>query len=333
MGTKTKCKVYARDALSNLGQYLEQVRKLGTKKLFECKISLDGLEKAIHLLDKNDREIIEKFWGLTGGTNHSKKMKLGNRRDLAYMQMMRKALLSFAQLTKLDFVIMYDESIKDLINYIMPKINKDGMEDISDFECVKYLVAFFVLIENGPKMSFEEDLMTVETKIDKSCYMDEYEALNELGMELKEFPEHSISFGLVKSVFDMMDVKDTIAVKQNFGIKFDDLVRPSEIENINTFAQIRAFKERIFQYGAWEVTCNLVLGRDVALQEFAKKFNMLRKDWSRISEFKTSQKTLQTSTETRTLDVYTIGELEFTDPYEIMFLYLERDFIECKVCA
>ena len=47
-------------------------------------------------------------------------------------------------------------------------------------EAVKYLIAFLIVIENGPKMSFEQDTMQVRTNVDQLCYMDEYEALNEM---------------------------------------------------------------------------------------------------------------------------------------------------------
>lgn len=327
MGTKKNVKEYIPEAIKNLGEYLEKVRLEGSKKLEKTRVNLEGLKKAIWALPKEDRENIEKFWGLTGGPNHSKKIAHLNIKDVAYIQMRNKALQSFSKLDKLDLASMYDESVQTLTNLVIKKVNKNGLPDISDMECVKYLIAFFILVENGPKMSFEKDLMQVDTRVDKMCYVDEYEALNELAKELKEFPDNSINLGLVKSVLESLDFKDCVVIQKSFGMESTDTFRSDEIQILDTFSRIRAFKEKVFGYGAWEVTCGLVLGYDVNLKEFWKAIDILRKDWSKMDDFKTSQKNLQTVSETRTLNVYSIGGLEFTDPYEVMVLYLERNLI------
>lgn len=340
MGKKNKVKEYVPEALKSLETFLENVRQQGSKKMLKSRTNLNGLQKAIMLLPKEHRENIEKFWGLTGGPNHSKRMSCRGVKDMAYFEMMNKSIKSLEHLRKLDYTSIYDESVYTLINLINQKLNKDGISGVSDLECAKYLLAFFVVVQNGPKMSFEIDLMTVETKVDKLCYLDEYEALHQVCQELKDVPDHSINMGLVKSIFDMMDLKDCVAIQKSFGIDFTRHFGPDETEilnafqsdkteDIHTFGQIRSFKERAFEYGAWDVTYQLIIGSPVELEEFMKKIEILHRDWSKISDFKTSQKNLRTSSSTRTLDVYSIGGLEFTDPYEVMFLYLERNLIAC----
>ena len=278
-------------------------------------------------MPKNDRQNIEKFWGLTGGPNHSKKMRHFDGKDVAYIQMMRQGVASAIQLMRLDYVAMYDEALQDLVQFAISKINKDGCEDMSDLDCVKYLVTFLVLVENGPKMSFEKDLMAVETKVDTIYHLDEYKAFSELCEELKAFAEKSINLSLIKGLFEMWDLKDCMTVQKSFGIQFYDSIHLDEIETLSTFGQIRAFKERVFEHGAWDVTCELVMGYDVKLDDFMEAIPALHRDWSKIEDFKTCEKKLNTSRETRTLNVYSIGGLEFTDPYEVMFLYLELNHI------
>ena len=63
------------------------------------------------------------------------------------------------------------------------------------------------------------------------------------------------------------------------------------------------------------------------LEEFKKNLDEIRKDWSKIEKFKCGQKELRTTGELRKLNVYNIGGLEFTDIYEVMFLYVERNVI------
>lgn len=331
MGKNKNTQAYAPEAFQLLGTYMETLRQKGAKKVFKTKVNLEGLKKAMMTLNREDRETIEKFWGLTGGTNHSK--RLTSAKDVAFIQMRDKACQALSQLSKLDNARMYDESVDTLVEIIGKKINMYGFENISQFEAVKYLMAFLILIENGPKMSFEQDLMKVETKVDRFCYLDEYEALYEMYEVLKDHTDQSINFGLVKSTFDMMDVQDCAIIQKSFGLEVEDCFKSKNEDILDTFGKIRAFKERIFPYGAWDVTCMLVLGNSVEMEEFARAVRKLHRNWSRIAEYKTSQKVLKTSTETRNLDVYSFGDLEFTDPYEVMFLYLEREFIASKVVA
>ena len=333
MGKNKNTKEYVPEAFKLFGIYLENLRQQGAKKVLKSKINLEGLKKAMMTLSRGDRETIEKFWGLTGGANHSKKLTSFTAKDVAFIQMRDKACQALSKLNKLDAARMYDETVDMLVGIVGRKINMHGFADISELEAVKYLMAFLIVVENGPKMSFEQNLMQVETKVDKFCYLDEYEALNEMCQSLKEHPERSINFGLVKSTFDMMDVQDCVLIQKSFGLEVEEGFNSKEMDLLDTFAKIRAFKERIFEYGAWDVTCKLVLGYSVELGEFVKAVSKLHRNWSKMADFKTSQKSLRTFSETRNLDVYSFGELEFTDPYEVMFLYLEREFIVPKFVA
>lgn len=327
MGKNKKIKVYNLEALKSLREYLNTIRKDGANKIANTRINLEGLQEAVTHLPKNDRENVEKFWGLTGGVNHSKKMRKVAGKDVAYIKMMRQAAKSAIQLTKLDYVAMYDEALQRLVEFAISKINKEGCEHMSDLQCVKYLVAYIALVENGPKMSFEKDLLIVESKGDEIYYLDEYKAFVGICEALLDFSEKSIKISLIKDLLEMWDFKDCMAIQKNFGIQFCEAMHIDEAEDLRTFGQIRTFKERVFEHGAWNVTCELIMGDDVKIDEFMEIIPELQRDWSKIANFKTCEKKLNTSKETRTLNVYSIGGLEFTDPYEIMFLYLERNHI------
>lgn len=322
MGKNKKDKAYIPEAFKSFGLYLQNLRKKGTPKLLETKVNLLGLEKAMYLLPREDRETIEKFWGLTGGTNHSKKLTSFTAKDVAFIQMRDKACRALSKLNILDTARMYDDTVDTLVEIINRKLNMSGCTEITEMEAAKYLMAFLIVIENGPKMTFEQDPMQVRTNVDRLCYMDEYEALNEMCQALQSHPDHSINFWIVKNTFEMMDVKDCVIVQKSFGIKTDADFNSKELELIDTFSKIRHFKERVFQYGGWDVTCQLVLGFDIDMKKFAEDVSRLCRDWSKMTNFKKSQKSLKTTSETRILDVYEIGGLEFTDPYEVMCLYL-----------
>lgn len=329
---KTKVNTYVQSALENFRKYLVQERKRGGGAQFEeSQINLEGLEKAIRSMSRDDREYVEKFWGLTGGVNHSEKMWNPDRKNVAFINLRERAHISVRKLSRLEYVKMYYNCLDSLVEAVTKKINKQGYSHISDFECVKYLMYYLVIVENGPKMSFEQDPMAVETKVDKMCYLDEYQALHEMCEAVKEFQDQSIKFCLIANMLEMMDLRDSITIRQNFGIEIpkDDLklFRPNEIESIQTFGQIRDFKERVFGYGPWKVTCGLILGEKVEIEAFGQEIMTFCRDWANIEKYKSGQMKLKTSKELRILDIYNIGGLEFTDTYEIEFLYLMHQFI------
>lgn len=303
----------------------------GGKTLF--KVNFDCLENAVRNLPREDRKNVEKFWGLTGGPNHSRKLGISN--DIAFIQMRDVAISSMKKLFDLDYVFMYDEHLKAIVGQLMKKIKKDGIQ-ISDLDAIKYLLMFLVVLQNGPKMSFEEDPMSIDTACKDNFMFDEYAVIERAYKKLKDWPDNCISLKLIKGMLEMLDFKDILSVQKSFGIPIPKEAiligyRYEEIETILSFGQMRNFKERVFSFGDWEVTTSLIFGNkdgEIKLGKFAECLNEIRKDWSKIAKFKTGQKKLRTSREIRTLDVYNIGGLEFTDIYEVMFLYLERNYID-----
>ena len=108
MGNK-KQKGYVSEALKSLAKCLQDWRRDRTSKLGTpaFTVKLEGLEKAIKALPKNDRENIEKFWGLTGGVNHSKKIGILKLYDTAFNEMRRAAMDSISLLNEIDSLCLY----------------------------------------------------------------------------------------------------------------------------------------------------------------------------------------------------------------------------------
>lgn len=338
---KQRTKAYELEALENLGVTLAKASPpIGENEFPPIKANSDGLEKAIRMLPKKDRENVEKFWGLTGGTNHSKKVGLFTSKDIAYQEMFNKAIKSMRKLYSISFLDMYDDNLKFFIYRLSRKVKNNAIYDISNLEVIKYIVMFFIFIWNGPRMSYEDDSMSIDSEDYGDSTCDEYAMLKDACLILDNYPEGSFNLQLLISFIEMLDYQDMLVLKKSMGFdisedcsKLDGVLdgvtlSPNEIECVNTFDKIRSFKEKIFGYGAWEVTNNLIVGNTVELQAFMNELNKVHRNWSKIEEYKAGQKRIRTSSEIRTLDVYNIGGLEFTDPNEICFLYLTLDFIE-----
>ena len=261
--------------------------------------------------------------------------------------MANTAIVSLRKMFTLEYLMIYDSTVSNLIQGINEKVNKEGIE-ISDSDVTKFLMAFFIYLDNGPKMSFEEDPMKMDNDLKPAFWFDEYEVLMQMHEEFSRYADKSVNIRLLLSLFKTMDFAEMLEIKKSVGMEignyFDNLqvitmnvgmetitdFKPEEVEIVRTVVDIRNLKERAFPFGAWDVVSGLILGKDdnkAKLKEFFEKLSTIGNDWTKISNFKNGQKQLLTSEGIRTLDIYNIGGLEFTDIGEIMFLYLERNNI------
>lgn len=334
MRVNKKVEAYIPENLEKFKNDLLIIRKNSdSKRLYKPCLDLMGLQEAIQKLPNDKQEKIERFWGLTGGMNHSKRLRKDNSKDIAYIKLCNEAINAAEELQTLDFLRLYDENVSKQIDSIVRKVNRSGIE-ISDSECVKYIIAFFVYLNNGPKMSFEDE-MDIDTNLDETFLLDEIETLSEIYEEISQYPDNTINLKILVDFLEMMDFQDILAIKKSMRIEIpsDSLPKKMKLEDVDVarnVLSIRKLKEKAFPYGAWNVTTELIVGGEKSqknLANFMKELDSIRKDWSKIADFWDGEKKLKTTSQTRTLNVYKIGGLEFTDVYEVMFLYLERNLI------
>lgn len=330
---KNASKAYIPENLEYFARSLIRIRGTLENGGFNA-IDLNGLQRAVIQLPRQDRKNIEHFWGLTGGINHSKKSSTISSNDIAFVRMRNEAADSLNKLFRLDSLYLYDKKLMNLVEQLAKKIDKCNI-NISDIDAIKYLLAFLVFLQNGPKLPFENDSMSIDTKINGDFIFDEYSIIKNSLDEFQDLPDGSINLKLIQYMLDMLDIRDKIIIKKCFCIKISKEEIPEgfdviDIEPIYTLTEIRNFKERVFSYGNWVVSDNLVFNDSVTrnmLEAFMNHLNVIRKDWSKIAEFKIAQTLLRTPHELRALDVYDIGGLRFTDIYEVMFLYIARNII------
>lgn len=332
MGKKVS-KAYIPENLEYFARSLVRVRGSLENGGFNS-IDLAGLQNAVILLPRQDRKNIEHFWGLTGGINHSKRISSLNSNDIAFIKMRNEAADSLNKLFRLDSLYLYDTRFKGLVERLAKKINTCGIK-ISNVDAIKYLLTFLVILQNGPKLPFENDPMSINTKNNEDFIFDEYAIIKNALVEFEALPDNSINLKLIQNMLDMLDVKDKLSIKKSFCIQISKKELPenfddAEIETTYTLGEVRYFKERIFPYGNWDVSNDLILGSTHVFEKldvFMNCLSVIRRDWSKITDFKIGQTQLRTPHELRTLDVYDIGGLKFTDIYEVMFLYTSRNII------
>lgn len=315
-----KPKGYNQENLRYLGECMRKIRQpIKGGNIPPMEVELSGLEKALQLLSKESRKKVEQFWGLYGGINHSK--KLGIHLDQAFKKLTSEALNALREMFKLIYIVCFDHNARALVKKIAEKVDK-GSDEISDLEAVQYLMAFFTFLCNGPKMVFEQNQLEIDTQ-DSDAMLDALGMLRKSWKTVREIPNNSIKFELLKELLDMLDLNDSNIIKKSMGLP---IAKSENIKGLQTFEEIRDFKEKLFPYGPWDVTEVLILGNfegDVKLEDFMEELNKIKNDWSKIASYATGETMqLRTAHEMRTLEIYSIGGLRFTDIYEVMFLYI-----------
>ena len=327
---KRQVEQYDSAALTYLGAQLKASRKeIEEGSLIKLNISLTKLEEAVKMLPKKEREILEKYWGLIPGTPvraHDKKFQEAISKDASKMLMAKSAFRAMMTLSSLDYVCIYDAGASVLIDNIAGKVDKRGVE-MSNLDIVKYLVIFLVFIADGPKMIYEEQLEGLTDEQEKIAGFDLYTFMQiTWNAIIKDMEDESINLNLFLKMLDMFDCKDVAYMKKYVGLPLHPDYQRVELEPLESFFEIRNFKEKMFPYGAWDVTSALIFYQgiqEVKLDKFAKKISGLkRSNWAKLEDYKGASKGIMTSKGIVELPTYKIGGMDFTDTYEVQFLCL-----------
>lgn len=324
---------YDKGALRDLGTAMCKIRRPQEGGVIpRLTIDLQGLERAIRSINRENRERIEKFWGLNGGTNFSKK-PIGSK-DIALENMQRNALLAIREIFSMDYMFLYDMKFQKLIEDIGKKVKKP--EGVDDFMACKWILAYCIFFCNGPKMLYEPDLSELDNA-DEHLVFDDYAILENFWARTKNLPEGSISFELMEHIMTMLDIKDRRAIKKSLSIEVEKEEQGDKFEEtriLKTFAEIRKFKEEMFPLGPWLVTESIILGGHKMgnPEEFRTFMEELNKIWLsnwNVEPYKTDDTIrVRTSHGERVLPVYMIANQAITDVTELMVLHLAARIME-----
>ncbi len=320
MGKKRNSGRYDQTNLDVLIDFIKVIRT--PYKQSSIAISNVELEATIKGLPNRERKCVETFFGLVPGTiNHYQCQKYN---ELAYQNMANAAFAVLKKLGTLEYLEKYSRTVRKAITRLTSKVDSTGIF-LSKVEQAQYLILLAMILDAGPKMSFDAD--SPSNDVDSKMF-DDYAVVVELNRILDECPNTSINLRLLIEVLEMFDLKDVAVMKKTVNLRVAE--NPQEpIVPLKNIGEIRKFKERIFPYGAWNLVTDLILGSKEnldfsALGEDLEKF---RKDWD-LQRFNSGNVcVLDTSTGQRTLNIYTIGGFNFTDPYEVMFLCVSRNIL------
>ena len=177
-------------------------------------------------------------------------------------------------------------------------------------------------------MLYEEEAKSVGWNEEDVGNYDMYTLLQatwESSISLME--EKNINMILLKEVVEMFDISDVISMKQHVGLPIGRQNVYIQTADLETFARIRKFKENLFSKGEWTVTEKLVYDSFTSklnLKPLSDAMKHLRNNDTEKYRCEDRAIEIEVSTGKKELVLYKIGSLRFTDPYEMLALYLCR---------
>ena len=244
------------------------------------------------------------------------------------------------KLLSIDYLALYDKVTRNAVKLFERKIMKNK-RNTTLIEGFKYLIAFFVFLQNGPKLPMENNLLEVDTSFDgENSYFSIYaiiEALNKILLD--EIDDKSIDLDLLVFWIENLELNDSASIKLFCQLPLTQDELESSLISLRTPNDIRRFKERVFYKGAWYTCSSLVftslnkthINYSALLNKLLevkqnRGFDGLKNVQSKEVELQTFFSGVRVMTEYQ----ITVQRWVFTDPYEadILALYLSENIEE-----
>lgn len=324
---------YDREAVEFLAKEFNNIRQpTGNGKIPKICAEVKGLEEAIKALPKNHRETLEKFFGLIPNTiNHAKKASLSKANDRAFEKQKEQTVIAIKALLYFEYLIMYDKNVNSYYNGILRKVNRKGTEELSDVEVMKYLILYRVFIEHGQRLFYEKDNYAINLLYESSLFFDDYVLMQNMWEEVYAFlPDNSVNLKLLIEVVGSFDCKDIVTMKKFVRLPIEKDLDDQE-KTLESFAEVRLFKERIFTKGPWNVVNHLVFHASIyekEKKELKGYFPVFWRNHKSIKHLKKGKQiSLISSKGVKNVICSQIQNLQFSDEEEIVSLYLSRECI------
>lgn len=253
--------------------------------------------------------------------------------DIASLKMLESVNEIKSKFYNLESMYRYDETVHELIDHIVQKIDKTGAEDVSDLDAIKYLLILVIIIAGGPRLIFEKEDSIIDLKDEEAKHFDEYATLEAIWDETTHLlADHSIRLRLLMNAVEMFDRKDVVAMKRYVRLPIDPEEQSIETVQLRSVKSCRLFKEGLFPDGPWDVTTILIYGqpnkRPIGMKKFISHFGQFARDWNNVEKYRAEEPgVVRTSQGEKKVPIYNIGGRVFSDTYEIMFLYINRNLL------
>lgn len=264
-----------------------------------------------------------------------------NERFAISQDLQNQGLEVLTKLFSIRHMVVYDSFTRSVFKTFQKKVLKNTLNTplIDGF---KYLIAFFVFLQNGPKLSFEHEEMQVDTEINgHNTKFSIYAIIEALKVALSELSDNSIDLDLLVFWINNLDLQDSASIKHFCELPLTDDEALQTLIPLKTPNNIRRFKERVFHKGPWYTSSALIFTsvneRPINYRALLKKLIEVKKNrgFKGLKNVQTKEIQLQTYfSGVRVMPEYqiTVQRWIFTDLYEadILALYLDENIEELE---
>lgn len=163
------------------------------------------------------------------------------------------------KLLSIDSMSKYERTTRNAIRLFEKKVFKNT-KNLSSVEGFKYLIAFYTILQNGPKLTIETEPLEVDTSFDgDKARFDIFGTIDALSKALEmQIKDKSIDLDLLVAWVDWFEISVRATIKNFCEIPLSKEEMQQDIEVLDTANAVRHFKEKIFPYGPWFTTTALI---------------------------------------------------------------------------
>jgi len=163
-----------------------------------------------------------------------------------------------SKLFSVSYLLQYDTFTRSVFKTFEKKVMKNTLKT-SSVDGFKYLIAFFVFLDNGPKLCFENDASQVNTEISgDTTNFSVYAIIEAMNLVFVNVADHSIDLDLLVYWINNLDLQDSASIRTFCELPLNEDEQELTLIQLKTPNDIRKFKERIFPKGPWYTTSALV---------------------------------------------------------------------------
>jgi len=320
----------------NMFFYIYDLEDAGYETLYEVpKFYIKDLQMELKKLSKKDREVLEKFFGLTGARHY---LKQPNPKNVALTNMQDAAAMAAAKLRTVDQMYRFNKRFHQVIDQIAQKVY-DPEGKYTNVQKAKLAHLYFNWVKDFQYMFYDSELQVVGKTMTEEDQRAESRVYLASGYYVKEWeyffskiPDNDIIAAQIAEFVWQSDA-DADEMMMRFSELTDDDGIKGKHEDLNgetcmvNCLKMRETKERMFSAGEWnsdymrlskfaEMPVEMVQG----LLEWYKKYrNVLDYDAEKCGSYIERRVFMRTKGEVIAKSAKLNDHFNYVDDFEVIF--------------
>lgn len=287
---------------------------------------ISDLKAAINtFLESKERKIVEKYFGLSGGTIHY--LRAENNKDIALKNMKLACEKALNKLRSVRAMYMYSSIFKEYVDLIAAKVWSPST-DCDNVTKANYASLYYLYLLNYHRFVFDNFKVydNARVALENTNYVLPYFIVEAYKKLFCNLPDDELLIPMIDNFFEGVspEIKDTIFKYAQIG-KGNDVYMPIPV------AEVRKQKELLFPAGAWQTKVNFftLSGiRSISITEFTKGIRANRQFLRNIAFEQVSTQIALYRDGTKTIPVYEYPKgFKFSDIGQLKMYFMAYNFL------